>query len=133
MAFTRPGRPRADGQALCQRALAVAKLATARFTAPNDASVVCECIGQPHSEAEPSPLVDECVRNIDLWRLPPCAERIRLAFLWEIIAQGDTIATKGGCCVVRLDHAERQGVPLPLELVPHVEAVTEVGGEHNGA
>ena len=78
-------------------------------------------------------MVTECERNPELWKMPPCASKIRLAFLWEIIAEGDTLATEAESCVVLLTHAERRGVPLPPDLVPSVAHVTEAGAEHDGA
>ena len=38
---------------------------------------------------------------------------MRLAFKWEIFEGRSTTATEAASCVVRLDNAEKQGVPLP--------------------
>ena len=129
----RPGRPGADPQALCRRAIAAGKDAAARLSGPAGFSIVCECTGQPRREAELSPLFSECVQNPELWQLPPCASRIRLAFTWKLVEQGETIPAFAGSCVVRLDNAVRQGVPIPVEFAQPIAARISADAEHSGA
>ena len=89
------------------------------------------CIGQPHDDGEPAPLLEECTQNPDLWKLPPAGSQIRLAFLWHII-KGHRV-DGADSCVARLDHAERQGVPLPPDLAPMVAELIDSGATDEGA
>ena len=81
------------------------------------------------------PQVDECIRDPDLWALPQRPDRIRLAFLWYIAKRGqeDWGHELAWSCVVRLDHAEEQGVLLPADFAPDVAAAMEAGAEEKGA
>ena len=54
----------------------------------------------------------ECDRNPERWVLPQNATKVRLAFEWDIIEDGEVLATESASRVVRLDHAEKRGVPL---------------------
>ena len=127
----RHGRRRADPQALGQRAEAVAKAAAARYATPDGTLIDCMCIGQPHDDEEPAPLLEECTQRPELWKLPPKVGRIRLAFLWHII-KGHRV-DGADSCVVRLDDAERQGVPLPPDLAPMVAEMIDSGAKDEGA
>ena len=127
----RRGRQRADPQALCQRAVAAAKAAAAQYETPEGTLVDCMCIGQPHDDQEPAPLLEECTQNPDLWKLPPVGSQIRLAFLWHII-KGHRV-DGADSCVVRLQDAERQGVPLPPDLAPMVAELLDSGATDEGA
>ena len=77
------------------------------------------------------PLFEECTQNPDLWKLPQKGGRIRLAFLWHIV-KGHRVE-EGDSCVVRLDHAEQQGVPLPPELAPMVAELIDAAAREKGA
>ena len=81
------------------------------------------------------PQVDECIRDPDLWALPQRPDRIRLAFLWYIFKRGqeDLGHELAWSCVVRLDHAEERGVPLPADFAPDVAAAMEAGAKEKGA
>ena len=105
-AATRLGR-RADNAAV---------EAAARYPTPGGCSISCICIGQPLVDDKPSPYREECEPNAKHWLLPCSPERpshIRLAFQWEIFEGRSITATEAASCVVRLDKAEEQGVPLP--------------------
>ena len=75
----------------------------------------------------------ECVQNVELWKLPPRASHIRLAFTWKLVEQGETIPTKADTCVVHLHHAERRGVPVPADFAEVVAARIGAGNEHQGS
>ncbi len=127
----RLGRRRADPQALCQRAVAAAKAAEARYDMPDGTLIECMCIGQPHDDGELAPLFEECTQSEDLWKLPQQGDQIRLAFLWHIV-QGRRVEGADSC-VVRLDNAERRGVPLPPDLAPMVADLIDAGAQDKGA
>ena len=120
---TRLGPPGADRHALNRRVEAAAKTSAAAYQRSGELVVGCACIGQPRDEEEPVPQVDECIRDPDLWALPQRPDRIRLAFLWYIAKRGqeDWGHELAWSCVVRLDHAERKGVPLPADFAPDVD------------
>ena len=127
----RRGRQRADPQALCQRAVAAAKAAAAQYETPEGTLIDCMCIGQPHDDGEPAPLLEECTQNPDLWKLPPAGSQTRLAFLWHII-KGHRV-DGADSCVLRLEDAERRGVPLPPDLAPMVAELIDSGAKDEGA
>ena len=127
----RRGRQKADPQALCERAVAAAKAAAARYDTPEGTLINCFCIGQPHDDEEPAPLLEECTQNPDLWKLPPQGGQVRLAFLWHIM-KGLRVE-EGDSCVVRLDEAERRGVPLPPFLAQTVAELVDAAAQEKGA
>ena len=127
----RRGRQKVDPQALCDRAEAAAKAAAARYDTPEGTSVDCFCIGQPHDDEESAPSFEECTRNPDLWKLPPQGGQIRLAFLWHIMK--GTRVEEGDSCVLRLEDAERRGVPLPSLLAPTVAELIDARAQEKGA
>ena len=101
---------------LSRRADNAAVEAAARYPAPSGCSISCICIGQPRVDDKPSPYPEECEPNAKHWLLPRSPERpshIRLAFQWEIFEGRSTTATEAASCVVWLNNAEKQGVPLP--------------------
>ena len=128
----RPGRATADRQSLLQRAQEAAEAAAARYQAPRGSTLVCNCIGKPYNEEEPSPMPQECDRNPERWVVPQDATKVRLAFEWDIIEDGEVLATESASRDVRLDDAEKQGVPLPkgwtLEAAPPSDSNTEAKG-----
>ena len=67
-----------------------------------------------------TPHPEERESNPKHWLLPERPSHIRLAFKWEIFEGGSTTATEAASCVVRLDNAEKQGVPLPAGWGPKV-------------
>ena len=99
---------------------------------PEGTSPRCDCIGQPRSETEPSPEFYECVQNFELWNPPLCSSKIRLAFTWKLFEQGETLATEAETCVVRLDDAERRGVPVPTDFAQALAAWIGAGNDHQG-
>ena len=71
----------------------------------------------------------------DLWTLPQRPGHIRLAFLWFIAKRGREAVEHESAwsCVMRLDKAEEQGVPLPSDFAPQVAAVLEADAKDEGA
>ena len=133
--LSRLGRPEADRQALYRRAEAAAKNAAAGYETQGDLVIGCMCIGQPHDEDEPIPQLEGCKRHPELWTLPEWPSQIRLAFLWFIAKRGRERVEHESAwsCAVRLDNAEKQGVPLPADFAPDVAAAMEAGAEEKGA
>ena len=127
----RRGRQKVDPQALFERASAAAKAAASRYDTPEGSSINCYCIGQPHDDEELAPLLEECTQKPDLWKLPPKVGRVRLAFLWHIM-KGHRVE-EGDSCVVRLDEAERRGVPLPPFLAQTVAELIDARAQEKGA
>ena len=127
----RRGRQKADPQALFERASAAAKAAASRYDTPEGTSINCFCIGQPHDDEEPAPLLEECTQKPDLWKLPPQSGQVRLAFLWHIMI-GHRVE-EADSCVVRLEDAERRGVPLPPLLAPMVTELLDARSHEKGA
>ena len=68
---------------------------------------------------------EECEPNPKHWLLPKWPSQVRLAFKWEIVEGCSTTATEAASCVVRLDKAENQGVPLPTGWGPKVAALLD--------
>ena len=127
----RRGRQKADPQALFERASAAAKAAASRYDTPEGTSINCFCIGQPRDDEEPAPLLEECTQKPDLWKLPPQSGQVRLAFLWHIMI-GHRVE-EADSCVVRLEDAERRGVPLPPLLAPMVTELLDARAQEKGA
>ena len=96
----------------------------------------CWCIGQPRDEEELDPAIEDCNWDPDLWILPQWPSQIRLGFFWFIIAKRGRERLEhesAWSCVVRLDKAENQGVPLPSDFAPEVAAVLEADAKDQGA
>ena len=127
----RRGRQKADPQALFERGSAAAKAAASRYDTPEGTSINCYCIGQPHDVEELAPLLEECTQKPELWKLPPKVGRVRLAFLWHIM-KGHRVE-EGDSCVVRLDDAQQQGVPLPPLLAQTVAELIDARDQEKGA
>ena len=127
----RRGRQKADPQSLCERAVVAAKAAAARYDTPEGTLIDCFCLGQPHDDEEPAPLLEECTWNPDLWKLPPQSGQVRLAFLWHIMI-GHRVE-EADSCVVRLKDAERRGVPLPPLLAPMATELLDARAQEKGA
>ena len=89
----------------------------------------------PCDEEEPILELDACIGNPDLWTLPQRPDRIRLAFVWYIAKRGWEAFEHESAwsCVVRLDHAEERGVPLPSDFAPDVAAVIEADAKDKGS
>ena len=118
-----------------RRAEAAAKNSAAAYETSGELVVGCSCIGQPRDEEEPVPQLDECIRDPDLWALPQRPDRIRLAFLWYIAKRGKEAwgHKLAWSCVVRLDNAEKRGVPLPSDFAPEVAVVIEADAKDKGS
>ena len=114
-----------------ERGSAAAKAAASRYDTPEGTSINCYCIGQPHDDEELAPLLEECTQKPALWKLPPKVGRVRLAFLWHIMK--GTRVEEGDSCVVRLDHAEERGVPLPPFLAQTVAELIGAAAQEKGA
>ena len=120
-----PGVLLDDATRLDRRANKAAMEAAARYPTPSGSSISCICIGQPRVDDRPSPYPEECEPNPKHWLLPQRPSHIRLTFKWEIIEGCSVSATEAATCVVRLDKAEQQGVPLPAEWGPKVAALLD--------
>ena len=131
----RLGHIGADRQALYRRAQAAAKNTAAGYETSGELVVGCMCIGQPRDEEEPIPQLDACIGNPDLWTLPQRPDRIRLAFVWYIAKRGwEALEHESAwSCVVRLDNAEKRGVPLPSDFAPEVAVVIEADAKDKGS
>ena len=79
----------------------------------------------------PLPQFDECTHRPEVWKLPPQGSQIRLAFVWNIVQRRRV--ERAQSCVVRLDHAEQRGVPLPPDLAPVIADLLCAGTQDKGA
>ena len=120
-----PGVLLDDATRLDRRANKAAMEAAARYPTPGGFSISCICIGQPRVDDRPSPYPEECEPNPKHWLLPERPSHIRLAFRWEIFEGRPTTATEAASCVVWLNNAEKQGVPLPSGWEPKVAALLD--------
>ena len=120
-----PRVQRDDATALDRRAKRVATVAASRYPAPSGYSISCVCIGQPLADDKPSPNAEECEPNAERWKLPGRPSHMRLAFKWEILEGPTASVNETASCVVRLNNAARQGVPLPAGWGPKVAALLD--------
>ena len=104
-----------DATALDRQAKRAAREAASRYPMPDGVSISCVCIGQPLVDDKPSPYPEECEPNAGRWIIPKDERpsRIRLAFGWEILEGPAASVIDSATCVVHLNNAVRQGVPLP--------------------
>ena len=95
----------------------------------------CWCIGQPRDGEALDPAIEDCNWDPELWILPERPSQIRLGFFWYIAKRGreQLEHESAWSCVVRLDNAEHQGVPLPSDFAPEVAAVLEADAKDQGA
>ena len=128
-----PGLLLDDATALDRRAKRAATEAAARYPTPNGYSISCVCIGQPLVDDKPSPYPEECEPNAKRWILPDeRPSQIRLAFKWEILEGPSVSAIETATCVVRLDNAVQQGVPLPAGWGAKVAALLDGSAQTPG-
>ena len=120
-----PGFLLDDATRLHRRANQAAMEAAARSPTPNGSSITCICIGQPRVDDTSSPHPEDCEPNPKHWLLPEWPSQIRLAFKWEIFAGCSATATEAASCVVWLNNAEKQGVPLPTGWGPKVATLLD--------
>ena len=105
---------RADPESLLARADAAADSAAQRYNETCGGLVRCTCVGQPRCENATSLVFTDCEMDLQAWRIPTWADRIRLAFKWDILEnEGSTFPLHSAISVVPLKKAEQHGVPLP--------------------
>ena len=111
-----PGLLLDDATALERRAKRAATEAASSYPTPNGFSISCVCIGQPLVDDKPSPYPEECEPNSGRWIIPKGQRpsQIRLAFKWEILEGPSASVIESATCVLHLNKAVQQGVPLPI-------------------
>ena len=102
-----------DRQSLLRRAEAAAKSAALRYSETCGGAVRCTFAGQPRDQYYESFAATDCVADPQVWIIPRWADRIRLAFRWDIFEEDSVIPTESDNIVVSLNDAEQKGVPLP--------------------
>ena len=102
-----------DRQALSRRAEAAAKSAALRYSEACGGAVRCTFVGQPRCEGDEALSLCDIETNPQAWVIPRKADRMRLAFRWDIFEEVSVIPTESDFSVVILSNAEEQGVPLP--------------------
>ena len=127
-----PGFQLEDATVLDRRAKRAATEAASSYPTPNGYSISCVCIGQPFVDDKPSPYSEECEPNVGRWILPDKPSQIRLAFKWEILEGPSVSAIEAATCVVRLDKAVQQGVPLPAGWGAKVAALLDGSAQTPG-
>ena len=68
-----------------------------------------------------------------VWIIPRWADRIRLAFRWDIFEEDSVIPTDSDNVIVSLNDAEQQGVPLPTSWAPLLEELADSVSKAKGA
>ena len=129
-----PGFLLDDATALDRRAKRAATEAASKYPTPNGFSISCVCIGQPLVDDKPSPYPEECEPNAGRWIIPKDERpsQIRLAFKWEILEGPSASAIESATCVVHLNKAVQQGVPLPAGWGPKVAALLDGSAQAAG-
>ena len=129
-----PGFILGEATALDRRAKRAATEAASKYPTPNGFSISCVCIGQPLVDDKPSPYPEECEPNAGRWIIPKDGRpsQIRLAFKWEILEGPSASAIESATCVLHLNNAVRQGVPLPTGWGQKVADLLDRGAQTTG-
>ena len=122
-----------DRQSLLRRAEAAAKSAALRYSETCGGAVRCTFAGQPRDQYYESFAATDCVADPQVWIIPRWADRIRLAFKWDIFEEGSVIPTESDNVIVSLKDAEQQGVPLPTSWAPLLEELADSVSKSKGA
>ena len=76
-----------DRQALLRRAEAAAKSAALRYSETCGGAVRCTFVGQPRCEGDEALSLCDIETNPQAWVIPRKADRMRLAFRWDIFEE----------------------------------------------
>ena len=122
-----------DRQSLLRRAEAAAKSAALRYSETCGGAVRCTFAGQPRDQYYESFAATDCVADPQVWIIPRWADRIRLAFRWDIFEEDSVIPTESDFSVVDLRNAEQQAVPLPASWGHLLGALANAASKSKGA